>query len=44
MVPQNALILVVDDSTHMRRLIVDCLKQIGFKRYITAEDATEGLC
>ncbi len=41
MFPKNTKILVVDDSAHIRRMVVDCLYQMGFRSYEEAEDANE---
>ncbi|MBT4762638.1 MAG: response regulator [Bdellovibrionaceae bacterium] len=41
MFPKNTKILVVDDSAHIRRMVVDCLHQMGFRSYKEAEDANE---
>jgi two-component system chemotaxis response regulator CheY len=35
-------ILVVDDSVNIRRVIVDSLNRLGFKKVATAADANEG--
>lgn len=43
MIANSTNILVVDDSPHMRKLIIDSLKQLGFKNHITAENASEAL-
>lgn len=43
MITKSANILVVDDSAHMRKLIIDSLRQLGFKTYISAENASEAL-
>ena len=43
MIAKTANILVVDDSAHMRKLIIDSLRQLGFKTYIPAENASEAL-
>ena len=36
-------ILVVDDSLNIRRLVVDNLNRLGFKKITTAEDANEAM-
>lgn len=43
MITKSANILIVDDSAHMRKLIIDSLRQLGFKSYIAAENASEAL-
>jgi two-component system chemotaxis response regulator CheY len=43
MFPNNTKILIVDDSAHIRRMVVDCLYQMGFRSYKEAEDVNEAL-
>lgn len=43
MITKTVNILVVDDSPHMRKLIIDSLKKLGFKTYTTADNASEAL-
>ena len=38
-----ALVLVVDDSANIRRLIVDHLQKLGFKSVVQAEDANDAI-
>lgn len=43
MFPADTHILVVDDSLNIRRLVVDSLNRLGFKRICVAEDANEAV-
>ena len=41
--PQDIIILIVDDSPTMRRIIKNTLERIGFKASYEAENGKEGL-
>lgn len=41
--PQDIIILIVDDSPTMRRIIKNTLERIGFKASFEAENGKEGL-
>ena len=43
MFPQHSHILVVDDSMNIRRMVVDSLNRLGFRKIVTAEDSNEAL-
>ena len=43
MLPNDSLILVVDDSKNMRELIITVLSEIGFKNYVQAANGDEAL-
>lgn len=42
MFPKETHILVVDDSINIRQIICDNLRKLGFVKFETAGDATEG--
>ena len=41
MFPKETHVLVVDDSLNIRRIVVDSLQRLGFKKITVAEDAFE---
>lgn len=42
-VDRNILILVVDDFSTMRRIVKNCLKQLGFENIVEADDGQAAL-